>query len=168
LDGGEVVGRAVMRIAEAEIGGGQSARRVLVDGDGVVGAVRGVVHTGDVEGDGVGRLVEIDAAIGGGAVVLHLEGEGGIAGAVGVGRRGEHQLAGGDVADRDELPIGDGNAIELERAGGGGGGDLDGGEVVGRAVMRIAEAEIGGGQSARRVLVDGDGVVGAVRGVVHT
>ena len=34
-----------------------------------------------------GRLVEIDAAVGGAAVVLHLEGERGVASAVGVGRR---------------------------------------------------------------------------------
>ena len=39
------------------------------------------------------RRVEIDAAVGGAAVVLHLEREAGVAGAVGVGGRGEHQLA---------------------------------------------------------------------------
>ena len=42
-------------------------------------------------------VIEIDAAVGGAAVVLHLEGEAGVARAVGVGRRREDQLAGGDV-----------------------------------------------------------------------
>ncbi len=40
------------------------------------------------------RLIEIDAAVGRAAVVLHLEGEAGVARAVGVGRRREHELAG--------------------------------------------------------------------------
>ena len=54
----------------------------------------------DVDGDRVRRRIEIDAAIGRAAVVLHLEGEAGVAGAVGVGRRREHQLAGRDVGQR--------------------------------------------------------------------
>ena len=52
-----------------------------------------------------------DPAIGGAAVVLHLEGEGGIARAVGIGRRREHQQAGGDVGDADELPRGHRDAV---------------------------------------------------------
>ena len=43
------------------------------------------------------RRVEVDAAVGGAAIVLDLEGEAGVGGAVGVGRRREDQLAGGDV-----------------------------------------------------------------------
>ncbi len=61
-----------------------------------------------VLGDGI----EIDAAVGRAAVVLHLEGEAGVARAVGVGRRREHELAGADVGGRDELAGGDGDAVD--------------------------------------------------------
>ena len=43
--------------------------------------------------------IEVHATVDGAAVVLHLEGEAGVARAVGVGHRGEHQLAAGDVGD---------------------------------------------------------------------
>ena len=45
----------------------------------------------DVDGQGVGRGIQIYPAIGRPTIVLHLEGEAGIARAVGVGRRGEEQ-----------------------------------------------------------------------------
>ena len=41
----------------------------------------------DVDDDRVGRRIEIDAAIGRAAVVLHLEGEAGVRRAVGIGGR---------------------------------------------------------------------------------
>ena len=82
------VGRAVVGIAEAEIRRGERVRRVLVAWSPSLSAPAGASFTdGDVDRDGVGRLVEIDAAVGGAAVVLHLEGEVGVAGAVRVGRR---------------------------------------------------------------------------------
>ena len=45
------------------------------------------------DGQGIGRRVQIDAAIGGAAVVLHLEAEAGVARAAGVGSGREHQPA---------------------------------------------------------------------------
>src|SRR5947208_1241025 len=62
------VGRRVVRIAETKVGRQQRVAAVLVDGRAVVAALRRVVHTGDVDGEGVGRLVEVDAAVGGAAV----------------------------------------------------------------------------------------------------
>src|SRR5437588_395437 len=58
------------------------------------------------------------AAVEGAAVVLDLEGEGGVAGPVGVGRRGEDQLAGGDVGGRDEVPGAHGGAVVGQGPGG--------------------------------------------------
>ena len=77
------------------------------------------------------RRVEIDAAVGGAAVVLHLEGEAGVGRAVGVGGRGEHQVAGGDVGRADELarPC-TGDAVdEVSAAGGRQRGDPHRGEA---------------------------------------
>ena len=123
------------------------------DGDRLVGAGRGVV-------DGrvtlivkrVGRLVEVDAAAGRAAVVLHLEGEAGVAGAVGVGRRGELQQAGGDVGHGHALSGRHRHAVELQRARAGQRRDLDRQQVVGRAVVRVGEAEVGCGEGVRGVL----------------
>ena len=91
------VGRAVVGVAEAEVGCGEGVDAVFQHRVRCIPARRGVVDGGDVDGDGVGRLVEIDATVGRAAVVLHLEGEVGVARAVGVGRRGELQQAGSDV-----------------------------------------------------------------------
>ena len=85
-------------------------------------------------------------AIGGAAVVLHLEGEGGVARAVGVGRRREHQQAGIDVGDADELARRHGDAVVGQAAGARQRGDLDRRQRIGRAVVRIAEAEVGRGE----------------------
>src|SRR5947208_838758 len=150
------------------MGGGPEQADVFGDGDGVVGAGRCVVHTGDVEDDGVGARVEVDAAIGGAAVVLHLEGEGGIAGATGVGRRREHQQAGIDVGDADERSGRDRRAVQGQSAGARQGGELDRGQQVGRVVVGVGEAVIGRGQDPADVFVDGEGVVGAVRCCVRT
>ena len=45
--------------------------------------------------------VEVGAAVGGAAIVLHLEGEAGVAYPMGVGERHEFELAGIDICDRD-------------------------------------------------------------------
>ena len=57
----------------------------------------------DVDLIGLGRRIEVDAAVGRAAVVLHLEGEAGVAAAIGVGRRRELQAGPCDVAGTDEL-----------------------------------------------------------------
>src|SRR5438105_2724496 len=51
--------------------------------------------------DSVGGRVEIDAAIGGAAVGLHLEGEAGIARAIRVGGGCEYEV--GDIGKRDHV-----------------------------------------------------------------
>ena len=91
---------------------------------------------GDVDRHRLGRRVEIDAAVGRAAVVLHLEGEAGVGRAVGVGGRREHEQPARDVGDRDELPGRHRHAVVGQRAGGRQRRDLDGQEVVGRAVVR--------------------------------
>ena len=63
----------------------------------IIDCNRRVVHRRHVERDGFRRRVEIDAAVGRAAVVLHLESEFGEAGTVGVGGGSEHQLARSDV-----------------------------------------------------------------------
>ena len=83
---------------------------------GCICARRGVVDRGDVDRDRVGRRVEIDAAVGRAAVVLHLEGEAGIARAIGIGSRRELQQAGSDVGHGDELARRDRHVVELQRA----------------------------------------------------
>src|SRR5205823_2325330 len=109
---------------EAEVAGGEGVGGVLVGGDGLVGAGGGVVHRGDVDRDRVRALVEVDAAVGGAAVVAHLEGEAGVAGAVGVRGRGELQLAAADVGRGDLLPCGDRDVVVRQRSGERQAGDL--------------------------------------------
>src|SRR5204863_231938 len=112
-------GRAggVGRVGKAEIG-----RRECVGG-GLQPRHRGVcagrvfVARRHVDGQRVGRLVEVDPAVGGAAVVLDLEGERGVAGAVGVGRRAELELPGGDIGGRDELAGGNRHAVVGQTAG---------------------------------------------------
>src|SRR5438309_2132891 len=97
-------------------------------------------------GEEVGRLVQVDAAVGGAAVVLDLEGEGGVAGAVGVGRGAELELVGTDVSGAHHLFGGHGPRAlgprlfpytTLFRSRG---------EEVGRGVVGVGEAEVGGGE----------------------
>src|SRR5262249_59419488 len=64
-----------IRIGEAKIRRRKGVGGIFIGGDGLVGPRRRVVHRGDVDRKGIGRLVEIVPAIGGAAVVLHLEGE---------------------------------------------------------------------------------------------
>ena len=85
----------------------------------------------------------IDAAVGGAAVVLHLEGEAGVGGAVGVGGRGEDQVAAASLTS-DHVAGVDGDAVEGQGAGRRQGGDDHAQEAVGGIVDRIGEAEVGG------------------------
>ena len=81
-----------------------------VDGGGgrVVVRHRGVVHRGDVEGDGV-RF-----AIKGTRAVLDAEGEAGVRAAVAVFGRGEHQFA--QIRCRNHLAGLNGNAVQAQAA----------------------------------------------------
>ena len=82
----------------------------------VLSAPAGASFTdGDVDRDGVGRLVEIDAAVGGAAVVLHLEGEVGIGVPLALAAGTKVSWPALMSAARRELPAATGDAVELER-----------------------------------------------------
>ncbi len=94
-----------------------SAKRNRVD--------RRVVDLGDVERELVRGRVEIDAAVDGAAVILHLEGESGEAVAVVVVARRPDELAGVEFGDGDHRASSDGDAGECQLAGAGKGRDPD-------------------------------------------
>ena len=87
-------------------------------------------------------MIGIDAAIGGAAVIGDLEGDGGVAVAIGVCCRSEDEIA--DVADSNDIVVADIGSVEFEGASGGGGGDDDGLEGIVRSVVWICETEVGG------------------------
>ena len=97
----EVVGRVVVRIAEAEVGHREGVRPCPPAwSTRLVGSRRRIVDARDVDGDRVGRRIEIDAAVGRAAVVLHLEGEAGVGLPLALAAGVNVQLAGRDVGDR--------------------------------------------------------------------
>src|SRR5436309_6224114 len=106
-----------MLVAQAEFGG----REVLV----VVREPPGptlfpyttLFRSGDVDRERVGRLVGVDAAVGGAAVVLDLEAEARIGEAVAVQARRVVGADGADVVTRDELAGRDGDHVELQNPG---------------------------------------------------
>ena len=84
-----------------------------------------------------GRRVEIHPAIGRAAVVLHLEGEAGVAVAVGIGRRRELQQPASDVGDTTpNAPEDTATAIVGQRPGPRQRRDLHRQQRVGRVVVR--------------------------------
>ena len=123
-----------------------------------------VVDRRDVDGQRVRRLVEIDAAGRGAAIVLDLEAELRIGGAIGVERGLEGELAGIDVGDADGLSGRHRDAVVAQRSGERQRGDPDGGERV--AVGGIGEPEVGRRQHAGGVFERGDGARRAGRLVV--
>ena len=98
------VGRVVADVAEAEVSRRKGVGRVLGGADRLVGPARRVVHRGDIDRDRVRARVEIRPAIGRAAVVLHLEGEAGIAVAIGIDRRRKLQQPASDVGDTRPMP----------------------------------------------------------------
>ena len=80
LTAASAVRRRVVRVAEAEVGGRERVGGVLCVVT-VLSAPAGASFT-DVTLTVIvlARLIEVDAAVGGAAVVLHLEGEAGVAG----------------------------------------------------------------------------------------
>ncbi len=163
-DPGETMRRRVVRIGKSEIGQGECARGFLERGDAAVGAEGRVADGRHIDGEGVRRLIGVDAAVGGAAIVFHLEGEGRIAGAVGVGRGREHETA--EAAGRNFLTGGHGAARKGQRAGRRQRRDDDAVQRIGRRVIGIGEAEIGRREGVGCVLVDGGRAVGPGGGVV--
>ena len=159
----------ISRVGEAEIGRREGIGAVFGGGDRAVGAGRRVVHRGDIEADRIGGGIKIDAAIGGAAVVAHLEGEGGNGAAVGVGRRGVSE--GGKAGGGDLLAGGDSGTAEPQGSCARQAGDDHALEAVGpcgaSGIGWIGEAEIGRREAVGGVFQGGDGLVGAGGGVVH-
>ena len=114
-----------------------------------------------IEGHGVGRWIGINAAIGRAAVVLHLEGEGGIAITAGTGSWCETQARQRTGGNRSTGC--NGNPIERERASGRCAGDQHSGQGI---AISITETEIRGAEVVETVLINGDGGVGSGRSVV--
>ena len=65
------------------------------------------------------RRIEIDAAVGGAAVVLHLEREAGVAVPLALAAGVKTSMPAGDVGDADELAGRDRHAVVGQRAGAG-------------------------------------------------
>src|SRR5204863_428159 len=95
--------RRVIWIGKAKVGRRKRVRVVFKDRDRLVGARRSIVDRRDVDGHGVGRLIQIHAAISRAAIVLHLEGKGSVRAAISIRRRRELQLATGNVSHWNEL-----------------------------------------------------------------
>src|SRR5207237_5097692 len=114
---------------------------------------------GDADAQRLGDRVEIDAARGRQAVVLHLEREGAQVRAVGVRGRRVDQLAGVDVGlQHEEAGIDHrlrdrANTRDRQRAAGGQRGDLDRVEGVRRRIVQVAEAEVNRVDRVSRVFV---------------
>ena len=115
LDRQKRIGRAVVGIAAAEVRRRERIGCVL-GGRTVLSHRRRIVHRRDVDRDGVGGGIKIDAAIGRAAIVLHLEGEAGIASAVGIGRRRELQQPAINVRNTHRLPRRHRNVVVGQRA----------------------------------------------------
>ena len=107
------------------------------------GSDRRVVDRGHVHRHRARRGIEFDAGVGSAAVVLHLEREGRISGAIGVGGRRELEVARGNGRGRDELSGGHRHAGQLQAACYGQRGDFHIGERVRRRIGRIGETKVG-------------------------
>src|SRR6202008_4180677 len=82
LDAGERIARRVARIREAEVRGGEGVSGVFERAHRAVAARGRIVHRGHVHRDGIGSRVEVHTAAGDAPIVLDLEGEARVAGAV--------------------------------------------------------------------------------------
>ena len=135
---------------------------------------RRVVRGRHVEGDGVGRRIQVHATVGAAAVVLHLKCEVCVAGAVGIACRGEHQLARVDVGHADHITGGHCAAVrsacERQRASAWQCRELDRRQRVGRAggrILRVGKTKVGCAQRVRGVLAQRERGIGTGWRVVH-
>ena len=85
-----------------------------------------------------------DAAVGGAAVVLHLEGEAGVGGAVGVGGRGEDQVAAASMTSDHVAGRRPRSPLSVSVPAAGSVVMITPAKRVGGIVDRIGEAEVGG------------------------
>ena len=126
-----------------------------------------IVHRGHVERVAVRRRIGVLAAVSRAAVVLHLEREAGVRRAAGIGRRAEDELPVAMSLAATVWPAGHAGAVELQAANAGRGRDDDGGQIIGRGVARIAEAEVARLQRVDAVFVHRLGEVRAAGGAIH-
>ena len=142
-------------------------RRVFIHRARVAVRHRRVVDRGHVDGECVRRQRRVHPAVGRAAVVLHLELEAAVGRAVGIERRGEHQLAAADVGHRDHLAGRHRHPVVKQGARRGQGGDDDVLEGVGRGVVGIGEAQVRQQHGVALVLQHRHALVRAHRRVVH-
>ena len=98
------VGIQIGVVGQYDISDTKRQCRVGQSRQGVINRLGRIIDRCDIEGDGVGCLVRVLPAVGSAAIVLHLEGEAGVIVPIGIGNRGENQLAGRDVGHRNPLP----------------------------------------------------------------
>ena len=91
--------RRIGRVGEAEVRRGERVGRVFECRHHMVRADRRIVDRRDIDPHRARGRIQVDAAVGGAAIVLYLEREGCVGHAVGVRRRVERQVAGIDVGD---------------------------------------------------------------------
>ena len=144
----------------------ESVGRVLEECHGRVGTRRRVIQRRHVEGKVIRRLVIIDAAIRGAAIVLHLEREGAIAGTRCIHGRRENKKAGRNVRRADGLAGRDSDPVQAQHTRSGQGRDAHAGKSVGWTVVRIAETEICRRESIGGIFDDRDSVIRPLRGIV--
>ena len=153
-------------VGEGEVGRGEGAGGVLGQRHRGGLAHRGVVHGRDVDLQGANDRVEVTAAQGGAAVVLHLKAQAVSSAAGEVGRRGVDQAPQGDVAGRHHVAHVHGDAIQRQRARGGQDGDAHALQGIGTGVARVAETEVGGAEDVAAIFHHGQGAILPLRRIV--
>ncbi len=130
----------------------------------VVHAGRGV---GNVERDGIGRRIEVDAAVGVAAVVLDLKIEIRVTRADAMQARHVNKSAPDDVAEADQVIDVDRRPVVKKRPSRWQRANLHGQEIIPRRIARVTEPEIALGERVGRIVRQGDGLVGAGGRVVY-
>src|SRR5947199_262515 len=110
-----MVGRRVMGIAEPEISRREDLRVILKNRDRVISTRRRVVNARDVDRHRVGGYGQVDAAVGGAAVVADLEVEARVTAAVAVDALPLHDAVPIYVGDRNLAASRDAGRVVLER-----------------------------------------------------
>lgn len=165
----QIVGGRFVRVGETKVGRVENERHVLKRRDGIAGSNRRVIDPAgveDVDRHGAGDGIEIDAAVGRAAVILHLEGQACISNAGRVVGGRELEIAAVDVAVADDIVGADRAAVVGERPRAGQRDDLDAAEAVGRRIAWVGEPEVCRREDVVSVLERDNGIVRADRGIV--
>ena len=125
----------------------------------VVHRIGRIVDRCDVERQCIGRLIGIHSTAGRATIILHLKSEAGVIVPIGIGSRGEDQLASSNVSHWHRLPSRDSHATEAQHANGWQAADLDRQQAMGLGIPGITEAKVRHGDAIGRVLRARDGFV---------